>query len=54
MRRAAELTLNLNLSIGDIARSVGYNDQLLFSKMFKKVMGDAPTHYRRQKAAPSM
>lgn len=35
MRRAAELTLDPGLTIGDIARSVGYTDQLLFSKMFK-------------------
>ena len=53
MRRAAELTMDLNLSIGDIARSVGYSDQLLFSKMFKKVMGEAPTYYRKNKTAPS-
>ncbi|CAI6040317.1 Arabinose operon regulatory protein [Paenibacillus sp. JJ-100] len=54
MRRAAELTLDLHLSIGDIARSVGYSDQLLFSKMFKKVMGEAPTYYRKHKTAPSL
>lgn len=53
MRRAAELTLDLSLSIGDIARSVGYTDQLLFSKMFKKVLGEAPTYYRKHKTAPS-
>ncbi|MEY8745347.1 AraC family transcriptional regulator [Paenibacillus tundrae] len=53
MRRAAELTLDPSLSIGDIARSVGYLDQLLFSKMFKKVMGQSPTQYRKQKTAPS-
>ncbi|WP_458126644.1 AraC family ligand binding domain-containing protein [Paenibacillus sp. Z3-2] len=53
MRRAAQLTLDPNLTIGDIARSVGYTDQLLFSKMFKKVMGEAPTYYRKHKTAPS-
>ncbi|MFB8373919.1 AraC family transcriptional regulator [Paenibacillus taichungensis] len=53
MRRAAELTLDPALTIGDISRSVGYADQLLFSKMFKKVMGEAPTYYRKHKTAPS-
>lgn len=53
MRKAAELTLDTGLTIGDISRSVGYSDQLLFSKMFKKVMGEAPTHYRKHKTAPS-
>ncbi|MDQ0720828.1 AraC-like DNA-binding protein [Paenibacillus sp. W4I10] len=53
MRRAAELTLDPGLTIGDIARSVGYTDPLLFSKMFKKVMGEAPTYYRKHKTAPS-
>ena len=51
MRRAAELLLDQGFTIGDIARSVGYNDQLLFSKMFKKVMGSAPSRYRELKSS---
>ncbi|MNI08313.1 Arabinose operon regulatory protein [compost metagenome] len=39
---------NAELSIADISRSVGYNDALLFSKMFKKVKGSAPKNYRAQ------
>ncbi|WP_146200325.1 AraC family transcriptional regulator, partial [Paenibacillus agaridevorans] len=31
---------------GDTARSVGYDDPLLFSKMFRKTMGMSPTEYR--------
>ncbi|RCX19620.1 regulatory helix-turn-helix AraC family protein [Fontibacillus phaseoli] len=34
------------LAIGDIARSVGYEDPLLFSKMFKKEKGLSPRQYR--------
>ncbi len=45
--KACELMTNNTLSIGDISRSVGYQDQLLFSKVFKKVKGEAPRNYRK-------
>jgi len=45
--KACELMNNNGLSIGDISRSVGYEDPLLFSKMFKKVKGMSPREYRR-------
>jgi AraC-like DNA-binding protein len=47
IRKACELMLNPNLSIGDISRSVGYEDSLQFSKVFKKVHGTSPLKYRR-------
>jgi len=43
---AARMLLNTDLSIGDISRSVGYGDPLLFSKIFKKLQGNSPKHYR--------
>ena len=46
MNKACELMGNVELSIGDISRSVGYTDPLLFSKMFKKVKGESPRNYR--------
>lgn len=46
INRACELMKNDVLSIGDISRSVGYEDPLLFSKIFKKVKGSPPRHYR--------
>lgn len=46
MRRAGELLSATTLSVGDIARSVGYEDPLLFSKMFRKTMGASPSGYR--------
>ncbi|WP_342564894.1 AraC family transcriptional regulator [Paenibacillus sp. FSL R7-0345] len=46
MNKACEMMANAELSIADISRSVGYNDALLFSKMFKKVKGSSPKHYR--------
>lgn len=51
MRKACELLSGTSLMIGDIARSVGYEDPLLFSKMFKKSMQLSPTQYRMRKEA---
>lgn len=42
INKACEMMGNAELSIGDISRSVGYNDSLLFSKIFKKVKGFSP------------
>lgn len=47
LNKACELMKNPSLSIGEIAYSVGYKDQLLFSKMFKKLKGVSPTEYRK-------
>ncbi|MCA0755985.1 AraC family transcriptional regulator [Paenibacillus sp. N4] len=46
IRKAAELLVTTKLSVGDIARSVGYEDPLLFSKMFRKNMELSPSDYR--------
>lgn len=49
INKACELMkMNDNLSIGNIARSIGYDDQLAFSKIFKKVKGITPTAFREQ------
>ncbi|WP_334072762.1 MULTISPECIES: AraC family transcriptional regulator [Paenibacillus] len=46
MNKARELLESLSLSVADVARSVGYSDPLLFSKMFKRVTGLSPSQYR--------
>lgn len=46
--KACELMGNELLSIGDISRSVGYDDPLHFSKVFRKVKGLSPREYRKQ------
>lgn len=51
INKACEMMGNVELSIADISRSVGYNDPLLFSKMFKKVKGSAPKNYRAEMQA---
>ncbi len=46
MEKACNLLTNLQLSIGDVSRQVGYEDQLTFSKIFKKSKGVSPKLYR--------
>ena len=46
--KACELMSNSSLSIGDISRSVGYEDPLQFSKVFKKEKGLPPKEYRKE------
>jgi AraC-like DNA-binding protein len=47
LEKACGLMKNKNLSIGDISRSVGYDDPLLFSKLFKKNRGLSPREYQK-------
>jgi YesN/AraC family two-component response regulator len=47
INKACNLMKNPNLSIGEISRSVGYDDPFLFSKMFKKIKGIPPRIYRK-------
>ena len=48
MDKACELMKNETLSIGDISRSVGYDDPLLYSKLIRKCKGVSPREYRRR------
>lgn len=48
MKRALELLHHSQLSISDISRSVGYTDPFLFSKMFKKMIGQSPKQTRER------
>jgi AraC-like DNA-binding protein len=48
VQKACELLETSGCTIGEIARSVGYQDSLLFSKMFKKVKGVSPKQFRMQ------
>ena len=47
IEKACFLLTNSTLRIGDIARSVGYTDVLLFSKTFKKLKKHTPSEYRK-------
>lgn len=46
VNRACELLEDNKLTVGDIARSVGYDDPLLFSKVFKNIKGVSPSKFR--------
>jgi AraC-like DNA-binding protein len=48
INKACELMSNEGLTISDISRSVGYNDPLGFSKIFKKLKGCSPREYRHE------
>jgi AraC-like DNA-binding protein len=47
VERACDIMKNQQLSIMNISASVGYEDPLLFSKIFKKIKGECPTVFRR-------
>nr|WP_245237575.1 AraC family transcriptional regulator [Paenibacillus ihuae] len=47
IRRACELLKNAQLSIQSLAYSVGYQDPLYFSKVFKKATSYTPSQYRK-------
>lgn len=46
VNKACMLMSDRELTISDISRSVGYDDPLLFSKMFKRVKGKSPKQFR--------
>jgi len=48
MEIASKMLVNTDLTIGNIARSVGYADPLLFSKIFKRIKGMSPKAYRSE------
>lgn len=48
MNKACILLVENLLSVTHVAHSVGYDDALLFSKMFKKYKGMPPTQYRKR------
>lgn len=53
IRQACQLLGETGLPITTIAHSVGYEDNLYFSKAFKKNVGKTPSDYRKIKAAGS-
>ncbi len=47
LNRACELLKNQNMSVTEVATSVGFDDVLTFSRFFKKNMLLSPTEYRQ-------
>ncbi|HHY64839.1 MAG TPA: AraC family transcriptional regulator [Clostridiaceae bacterium] len=48
MDKACELLKNPQLSVSDVARSVGYEDPFQFSKTFKSRTGQSPLYFRKK------
>lgn len=46
MERAKHLLLSSNLSISEISFSIGYENPLYFSRLFRKYTGSSPTEFR--------
>ncbi|WP_316785244.1 two-component regulator propeller domain-containing protein [Pedobacter frigiditerrae] len=48
LKRAAQLLAEQNLSIAEVAYTVGFNDRKYFSKEFRKQFGVAPSEYNKK------
>ncbi len=51
MRKAAEMLQDSRLTVGQVARRVGYRQQAQFAKAFRRQYGAAPAEFRRGVAA---
>ena len=49
MQRACRFLTLTNASVKEIAAHIGYDDPYYFSRLFRKVMGEPPAHYRKFK-----
>ena len=47
IEEACKLLLNTNLSVGQIAGAVGYQDTRHFSKVFRRYQNISPREYRK-------
>ncbi|BFM07731.1 helix-turn-helix domain-containing protein [Halioxenophilus aromaticivorans] len=46
LAKACSLLSQSQLTIGEVAQAIGYDDQMYFSKLFKKRLGYSPSGYR--------
>jgi transcriptional regulator GlxA family with amidase domain len=52
VERMARLLISTDLSVAEVARSVGWKNQFHASQCFHAAYGISPTEYRRQHATP--
>ena len=48
VEHAAELLIHTNESITEISMQVGYDNPSKFAKIFKRIYGETPLHYRKK------
>ena len=48
IRKAGDYLEHTEMSVADIARTVGYEDSQYFFRVFKKATGQTPLQYRQQ------
>jgi AraC-like DNA-binding protein len=48
IEKSKNLLLNPNLRVSEIAYEVGFQSLTHFNRVFKKILGQAPTEYRAQ------
>ena len=48
LQKAIELMTTTDINTGKIAMSIGYENQMYFSRLFKKYMGMTPTSFRQR------
>ncbi|TMV15965.1 AraC family transcriptional regulator [Paenibacillus thermoaerophilus] len=51
MAEAKNIMINSDLQIKEVAEALGYRDEFYFSRLFKKIVGVAPKHYRMEMLA---
>ena len=54
MNQACQLLARTDLSLEEVARAVGFQDQFYFSRVFKEHAGTAPSVYRRGPGGPAV
>ena len=47
LKKAAELLLETELSVGEVVKAVGYENENYFRKLFKERYGKKPLQYRK-------
>ncbi|WP_346859273.1 AraC family transcriptional regulator [uncultured Draconibacterium sp.] len=47
IQQSCRLLDNKELTVADVARELGFDDQFYFSRLFKKVMNQSPREYRK-------
>lgn len=47
IEKSKELLMSTNMSVGEVAETVGYDDQRYFSRIFRRMTGMNPTEFRK-------